>query len=98
MIPRQQTSPDAYVGQSVGDYTIEDVQYLDRDTTIICCRPFLTDFGTAHMEAEHWQTENTFHYNLLYYDEHGDFIFSEPEDLKPEQMRTFERIFTSLAS
>ena len=98
MIPRQQSSPDSYIGQSVGDYTIQDIQSLDNDTALICCKSFLTDFGTAHLEAEHWLTENTFHYNMLYYDEQGDFLFSEPEDLKPEQMRTFERIFTSLSS
>lgn len=79
----------------VGDYTIEEFLYLDRDTALISCQPFMTDFGTAHLEAEHWLDENTFHYNTLYYDENGDFIFSESEDLKPEHMRTFERIFSN---
>lgn len=96
--PQQPASPDSYVGQSIGEHTIENVIFLDRDTTLICCKSFMTDFGTAHMEAEHWLTENTFHYNTLYYDEHGNFIFSEPEEMRPEQMRTFERIFTSLAA
>lgn len=95
---QQMTSPDSYVGQSIGDYIIRDVIFLDRDTTLICCKSFPTDFGTAHMEAEHWLTENTFHYNTLYYDEQGDFLFSEPEEMKPEQMRTFEQIFTKLAA
>jgi len=98
MATRQLTTPDSYVGRSIGEYTIQDVQYLDRDTTLICCKPFMTDFGTAHMEAEHWLTENTFHYNMLYYDEHGNFIFAEPEDLVPEHMRSFERIFSTLAN
>lgn len=91
-------SPDSYVGQSVGEYTIEEVLFPDRETTLICCQSIPTDFGTAHLEAEHWLDENTYHYNTLYYDESGNYIFSEPEEMLPEQMRTFERIFNSLTT
>ena len=87
-----------FIGQQIGSFTIIEVKLLDANTTLICCNTTKTDQGTEHMEAEHWLDENTFHYNSLSFDHDGNFIDSEPARIKPQHMRSFEKIFTSLCN
>ena len=94
----QQSSIQQLIGQQVGNYTIVQVILLDYNTALICCNDTKTETGTSHMEAEHWRDENTFHYNNLFYDAEGNFIESEPVNMKPQNMRTFERLFASLSN
>ena len=87
-----------FIGQKIGKFTILEIKLLDNDTTLICCKSSRTSEGSEHLEAEHWLTENTFHYNNLSYDHDGNFLDSAPVHLCPQHMRTFERIFNSLSN
>lgn len=85
------------IGIKVGQFTIMDVKLLDANTTLICCSEIKNEYGSEHMEAEHWLDENTFHFNNLCFDKQGNFIDSEPASLKLQLRRSFENIFMSIA-
>lgn len=88
----------ALIGLQVGIYTISSVSFLDDNTALICCQDVTTEHGTHHFEAEHWLDECTFHYNELYYDTDGNYLETEPVNLKPQLMRTFERLFRTFTN
>jgi len=88
----------ALIGLQVGIYTISNVSFLDDNTALICCQDVVSENGKHHFEAEHWLDECTFHYNELYYDSEGNYLETEPVNLKPQLMRTFERLFCSISN
>jgi len=88
--------PESFIGMIIGGYTIDNVLFLDQNTTLIRCKEINTPTGTSLLEVEHWQDENTFHYNTLHFDSNGDFSEAVHMDMKPQDMRTFEHVFDSL--
>jgi len=58
----------------VGNYAIEDISMLDKDTCCMCFYAESDDNGSSQIEVEYWLDDNSWHFLVNYYDEVGDYV------------------------
>ena len=70
---------EKYMGERIviGGYAIDGIEMLDDDTCCLYFEEFKDDGLSVGIIVEKWLDEGSWHFMDNYFDENGDFLYSE---------------------